>query len=203
MATLGAQLAQKGFGMPSGLLGRLGGRLMARGNAATEQYLVTLAELREQDVVLVVGPGPGIGLHAAGRCSAEVIGIDPSEMMLDACRRRCADLIERDRVRLVQASAEDTRQHDRSVDVVIAVNNVQIWPDRKAGSTELARVLRPGGRLLLSAHQKWLPGGLTALADTVSTAGFTDVRTWTWQPPGRMASTAAQLHARRATDRES
>ncbi|GAB2750736.1 class I SAM-dependent methyltransferase [Salinifilum aidingensis] len=200
MATLSARLAEKGFGRPSGLFGRLGGWLMAHGNAATERRVVTLAAPREQEIVLVLGPGPGIGLQAAAQRSAQAIGLDPSGAMLDACRRRCAELIQRGRVRLVQATAEHTEQPDRSVDVVISVNNVQIWSDRQAGCRELHRVLRPGGRLLLSAHQKWLPGGLTALAETVSAAGFADVRTWTWEPPGRMASTAGQLHARRAPD---
>ncbi|MGH3448376.1 MAG: class I SAM-dependent methyltransferase [Nocardioidaceae bacterium] len=198
MTALGTRLAEKGFGRPSGLLGRLGGRLMARGNAATEQHMVTLADLQQEEVVLVMGPGPGIGLQAAAQCSAHVIGIDPSEVMLDGCRRRCADAIGRGRTQLIQATAEHTGQPDCSVDVVIAVNNVSMWSDRQAGCTELHRALRPGGRLLVSMHQKWLPGGLNALADTVAASGFTDVHTWTWAPPGRGATTAAQLHARRA-----
>lgn len=197
MVSLGARLAEKGFGRPSGLLGRLGGRLMAHGNVATEQHMVTLADLQEHEAVLVIGAGPGIGLQAAAQQSAEVIGLDPSHVMLEACRRRCAELIEQGRVQLVEATAEHTGQPDSSVDVVIAVNNVQIWPDQRAGCSELARVLRPGGRLLLSAHQKWLPGGLLALSETVAAAGFTNIDTWTWEPPGRTASSAAQLHARR------
>lgn len=199
MTTFGARLAEKGFGRPSGPLGRLGGRLMARGNAATERRMVGLAELAERDDVLVVGPGPGIGLEAAARRSAHVIGLDPSPVMLEACRRRCADLIAQGRVRLVQATAEQTGQPGSSVDVVISVNNVQIWSDRQGGAAELARVLRPAGRLWISTHQKWLPGGLAALAATVAAAGFSDIRTWTWEPPGHGATTAAQLHARRAT----
>lgn len=171
---------------------------MARGNAATEQHMVRLAEIQEREVVLVLGPGPGVGLRAAAQCSAHVLGIDPSPVMLDACRRRCTDLIERGRLQLVQASAEQTRQPDRSVHVVLTVNNVQLWPDQQAGCRELARVLVPEGRLLLSAHQKWLPGGPSGLADSLAAASFTDIDTWTWQPPGRMASTAAQLTARRA-----
>jgi ubiquinone/menaquinone biosynthesis C-methylase UbiE len=200
MATLGARLAEKGFGRPSGVLGHLGGRMMARGNAATERHTVDLADLGAQDVVLVLGPGPGIGLQAAARCSARVIGVDPSEVMLAACRHRCAELIQQGRVQLLQASAEHTGQPDRSMDVVIAVNNVQIWPDQQAGFRELHRVLRPEGQLLLSVHQKWLPGGLPALTETVAAAGFTDLRSWTWEPPGRSATNAAQLQARRSTD---
>lgn len=195
MTTTGARLLEMSFGRPTGPLGRIGGWLMARGNAATERHVVDVADLGRRDVVLVLGPGPGIGLEAAAGRAGHVVGIDPSEVMLASCRRRCAEQIRRGSVRLAPGSAEHTGQPAESVDVVIAVNNVQIWPDWHAGFSELHRVLRPGGRLLLSAHEKWLPGGL---APAVEQAGFEQVQTWTWQPPGRMASTAVQLRALRA-----
>jgi arsenite methyltransferase len=194
---IGHQLLDMGFGRPRGLLGRLGGRLMARGNAATERHIVELAELTPEDSVLVLGPGPGVGLHAAAVRSGHVVGVDPSEMMLATCRQRCATLITEGRVELVLGDAANTGREDSSADVVLSVNNVMLWPDWQAGLTELHRVLRPGGRMLLSVHNKWLPGGLPALAAAVAQAGFDDVRTWTWEPPGRGATTAAQLRARR------
>lgn len=199
MTNIGERLADVGFGRPRGLLGRLGGRLMAKGNADTELHLVELAELTHDETVLVLGPGPGVGLHAAALRAKLAVGVDPSELMLDACRQRCADLITNATVQVRLGDAENTGQGDNSVDVVLSVNNVMIWPDWHAGLTETRRVLRPGGRMLLSAHNKWLPGGLTALAAAVENAGFDDIRTWTWEPPGRGAATAAQLQARRPT----
>lgn len=180
-------MLEAGFGRPSGLLGRVGGWLMARGNAVTERHLVQLADLHPEDVVLVLGPGPGIGLHAAGTRSGHVIGIDPSPVMREAARRRCAELISQGRVRVESGVAADSGRPDGAVDVVLAVNNVQIWPDRRAGLAELRRVLRPGGRMLLSAHQKWLPGGQAALTAAVQEAGFGEVQGLDLGParPGR------------------
>lgn len=91
MAHIGERLADMGFGRPRGLLGRVGGRLMATGNADTERHLVELAELAPDETVLVLGPGPGVGLHAAALRANLVVGVDPSDLMLDACRQRCAD----------------------------------------------------------------------------------------------------------------
>ncbi|MFD7628834.1 class I SAM-dependent methyltransferase [Streptomyces sp. NPDC059851] len=195
MESITRQLLAKGFGRPSGLLGRLGGRLMAHGNAATERRAVAVAAPAEEDVVLVIGPGPGVGLAAAARRSAHVIGIDPSDLMLSMARRRCAAPIARGRLRLAVGTAARTGEPDASADLVISVNNLHLWPDVPAALAELHRVLRPGGRMVLSAHEKWLPAGLPALARTVTAAGFGSVRAWTWEPPTRMASTAAQLSA--------
>lgn len=185
------------FGLPRGLAGRLGGRLMAHGNAATERHLAQLASLGPDDAVVVLGPGPGVGLRAAGELAGLAVGIDPSDVMRAAAARRCAALVTQGRVRVEPGTAARTGLRDASADVVLTVNNLHLWPDRDAGFAELHRVLRPGGRLLLSDHRRWLPGGEPALVADVERAGFRDVETWSWEPPGRAASTAVQLRAGR------
>lgn len=174
---------------------------MARGNAATELQVVDIADLQETDTVLVVGPGPGVGLHAAAERAAVTVGVDPSEEMLHASVERCAEQVRAGAVRVRVGTAEDTGLDTESVDVALSVNTVQLWDDRGAGLAELARVLRPGGRLVLSSHEKWLPVSRHELAAEVEAAGFVDVQTWTWDPPGPMASRAVQLRAQRRSDR--
>lgn len=197
MAGIRESLLETGFGRPRGPLGRVGGWLMARGNAATEQRLVEFARLMPDESVLVLGPGPGVGLQAAAARARHVVGVDPSATMLAVCRKRCAPMVADGTVELLQGDAANTGLPDSSVDVVLSVNNVMLWPDWHAGFNEVRRVLRPGGRMLLSAHNKWLPGGLRKLAAAVDDAGFDEIQTWTWEPPGRGATTAAQLRARR------
>lgn len=183
-----ANVLDRTFGHPQGLLGRLGGAVMACGNAATERHVADVARLTSGETVLVVGPGPGVGLQAASEQAGRVIGVDPSEEMLALCRARCPG------AELRLGTAERTGQPDESVDVVLSVNNVQLWDDRAGGFAELRRVLRPGGRLVLSAHEKWLPVPRHELAAEATAAGFTDLQTWTWDPPG-FSSTAAELRA--------
>ncbi|HJQ48480.1 MAG TPA: class I SAM-dependent methyltransferase [Amycolatopsis sp.] len=191
MSTALTQVLDRAFGHPRGFLGRIGAAVMAYGNAATERRVVEVARLTSGETVLVVGPGPGIGLAAAADRAGQVIGVDPSEEMLALCRARCADAT------LREGSAAHTGQDDESVDVVLSVNNVYLWEDRAVGFAELHRVLRPGGRLVLSAQDKWLPVPRHALAAEVGAAGFTDLQTWTWEPPG-FGAMAAQLRAVRA-----
>lgn len=185
----------RAFGHPRGLLGRLGGAVMARGNAATEHHMVSVADPASEETVLVLGPGPGVGLRAAAERARLVIGVDPSEEMLRLCRARCAAAVERGKVELRAGTAAATGTPDESVDVVLSVNNVQLWEDRQAALVELLRVLRPGGRVVLSAHDRWLPVPRLELGTEFQVAGFTEPQTWVWQPPGRLASRAAQLRA--------
>ena len=192
MASITELVTTQGFGLPSGPLGRIGGALMARGNAETERRLVKLAAIANDETVLVLGPGPGIGLEAAGERAKLAIGVEPSELMRASSEKRCLSMIASGRVRVVPGDAEHTDQRDTSVDVLFSVNNVMLWPDLAAGIAEAFRVLRSGGRLLISAHERWLPGGLD---DAVRAAGFVDVQSWTWQPESRFATLAAQLRA--------
>ncbi|MBK1786456.1 class I SAM-dependent methyltransferase [Prauserella cavernicola] len=195
MSSVVDEALDRAFGHPRGLLGRLGGALMAHGNAATERHVVEVAKPGDQETVLVLGPGPGVGLaEAAGRARLAV-GVDPSDEMLELCRQRCADAVRAGSVVLRAGTAAATGQPETSMDVVLSVNNVQLWGDRGAAFAELLRVLRPGGRLVLSAHEKWLPVARHDLAAELEAAGFTDLQTWVWDPPGPIAARAAQLRA--------
>ena len=172
---------------------------MAHGNAATEEHVVAVAKPQPDERVLVIGPGPGVGLHAAADRSRLAVGVDPSETMLRRCRERCAADIRAGRADTAIGSASATGQDSGSFDAVLSVNNVHLWPDRAAGFAELYRTLRPGGRLILSAHERWLPVTRHELAAEIGAAGFADLQTWTWDPPGMGGTRAAQLRAYRPT----
>lgn len=94
-------------------------------------------------------------------------------------------------------SAEHTGQDDESADVVLSFGDVTAWHDRAAGFTELHRVLRPGGRLVLSAREDRLPVSRHELAAEAAAAGFTDLQTWLWEPPGPITPLTAQIRALR------
>jgi SAM-dependent methyltransferase len=171
------RLLDAGFGHPRGVLGRLGGALMVLGNGEQERWAVEQAGLRPGHRVLEVGPGPGLGLRlAAAEISpgGQVIGVDPSAVMREMATARCASLIADGVVTLVDGTAERTGCDSASVDAAISVNNIMLW-DRPAGFVELARVLRPGGRLVITVHRHVLDVEPAALGDEARRAGLIDV----------------------------
>ncbi len=171
------RLLDAGFGHPRGLFGRLGGALMALGNGEQERWAVEQAGLRPGHRVLAVGCGPGLGLQLAAAAVSprgQVIGVDPSAVMREMARTRCASLVAEGVVVVADGTAECTGCESASVDAVISVNNIMWW-GRPIGFAELARVLRPGGQLVITVHRHVLDVEPAVLGDEARRAGLVDV----------------------------
>ena len=171
----GENLLLRMFGRPRGLLGLLGGNVMARVNRRHAAWAIGLLEVRSSDAVLEVGFGPGVAIALLARLARHVVGIDVSAAMLRQAKRRNAAAIRDGRVDLRQGSAEHLPFAADSFDAALAVNSMQVWPDAAAGLREMLRVLRPGARaaLAFTVHSGQRPHGAS---DLVAAAGFTDYR---------------------------
>jgi SAM-dependent methyltransferase len=140
------------FAVPVGVRGRLAGRFMLWTNKQDE-VLRTLA-VRPGDQVLEIGYGPGGLLRLLTACTdaALIHGVDPSPEMRDLAARTNRAAVRAGRVRLHLGEAADLGLPDQSVDRVVSVNNVAIWPDLEPGLRELRRVLQPGGTAVVAWH---------------------------------------------------
>ena len=160
MAILSRFLAGQ-FALPSGWIGRrLIGPWLDRIGEKMNRLTLDSLEIGPSDHVLEVGFGGG-GLLAKllERTDGQVIGVDLSPEMVDRAGRRFRGV---GRLRLVQGSVQALPLASQSVDKACSVNNVYFWRDPVAALSELARVLKPGGRLALcfeppSELKKW-PG---------------------------------------------
>ena len=161
--------------------GRIMATVMATGNADMENAAVELVNLGPDAKVLMIGCGPGVGVVAAARRASNglVIGLDPSEVMVERTRARCRRVRVEHLTRVEQAAAESIPLPDHSQDVVVSVNNIQLWSDRAVGLDECIRVLVPGGALVVLLHTWAMPEAVPAeewiaeLSADLSTRGVT------------------------------
>jgi ubiquinone/menaquinone biosynthesis C-methylase UbiE len=102
--------------------------------------------------VIDVGCGTGLFLHdlAAHHARLELTGIDLSEPMLAHARRAAQDGAS-PAPRFVQGSVYALPFEDASFDVALNTISCHFYLDQPAAFREIARVLRPGGRLHCAA----------------------------------------------------
>src|SRR6201993_2497478 len=98
--------------------------------------------------VLEVGVGTGISLPQYAP-HLRIFGTDISEAMLRKAKRRVADLRLKNVEGLAVMDAEKLEFPDNSFDVVMAQYVVTAVPNPEAALDEFARVLRPGGELII------------------------------------------------------
>ena len=132
--------------------------------------LVETAALRQGDRVLDVACGTGIVARIAARKlgnTAGVVGVgckraDDHGRSLDGNGRG-------HRHRVVGSQRGRTALPEAAFDVVLCQSGLQFFPDRSASLREMRRVLKPGGRLILSV---WGPiersRGFAVAADAVA-----------------------------------
>jgi ubiquinone/menaquinone biosynthesis C-methylase UbiE len=119
-------------------------------------------DVQTGDDVLEIGHGPGglIRLIAERTDAASIRGVDPSPQMRDQASRRNRKAVRAGRVRFNLGTADRTGLPDASVDRVVSVNNLAIWPDLEAAARELHRIVRPGGSVVVAWHGGTKPSRL-------------------------------------------
>lgn len=134
------------FARPSGLVGRyLIAPALNRIGRKLNRLALDLLEPRAGEALLDVGIGGG-GLLKRLRTvqPGRLAGVDISEAAVSRARRRLPNSTE-----IVRAGVEELPFEDASFDAAASVSVLHFWPDLDPPFREIARVLRPGGRLVL------------------------------------------------------
>lgn len=111
---------------------------------------LSVAELHAGETVLDLGSGAGLDLLLSARRvgpAGRVIGVDMTTEMVELARRNTADA---GNVEVRLGRIEEVPLPDSSVDVVISNCVLNLSADKPAVLREIARVLRPGGRVGVS-----------------------------------------------------
>jgi ubiquinone/menaquinone biosynthesis C-methylase UbiE len=168
------------------------------------QMTADLAQLQSGEVVLDVGCGTGTQALVAKKRVGEtgrVCGIDPSTSLLAGARRKA--LRSGLSIDFQPGGIEQLPYPDQSFDVVLSTFMMHHLPDdiKRQGLAEIARVLRPGGRLLVidfkrseehQDHPEQFGAGELGLQDfpaLMNDAGFSQSETR--EIPFRIRSVAA------------
>jgi phosphatidylethanolamine/phosphatidyl-N-methylethanolamine N-methyltransferase len=125
--------------------------------------------------VLEVGVGTGLALPHY-RPDLEVTGIDFSDEMLAKARAKVRDMDLNHVVDLRQMDARALDFPDASFDTVVAMHVLSVVPDPEKVMSEIARVCKPGGRVVITNHFK-RDDGLLAMVERVA-APLSNVLGW-------------------------
>lgn len=136
---------------PSGAFGRLLGWIWRTETADVNRVAVELLAPVPGERIGEIGFGPGRTLGLLAGAGAEVIGIEVSQTMVAIAARNNANFIAAGIVSLHRGDGTTLPVADHSLDRVLSVHNFYFWPDPRASLSDIARALRPGGRLVLTS----------------------------------------------------
>jgi len=105
--------------------------------------LYSLLNPQKGKLYLDIGCGTGNYTVAFAEMGFEFIGVDPSELMLDAAKNKNSN------VKWEQGTAENIPLPDHSIDGVIATLTLHHWASLQKGFKELARVLKAGSPIVI------------------------------------------------------
>ena len=109
--------------------------------------IASIASISPKEILDVATGTGDLAILAAKSTGARVIGVDISEGMLEAGRKKLGELS--DTVSLQSGDSEALAFQDGRFDAVMCAYGVRNFENLEAGLREMARVLRPGGRLAI------------------------------------------------------
>ena len=134
------------LGNPQGIGGKIASQIMNRQNQAL--YVETLKALspRGRDTVLDIGCGNAYVLKMlAQQSDCTLVGIDPSESILETAFRNCKEFVEEGRMALICQDVSSMSFADDTFERAYSINTVYFWKSLDVAMDEIRRILKPGG----------------------------------------------------------
>jgi len=136
---------------PTGLFGTLLGREMNHGHGPLRHWGLSYIVLGADAIILDVGCGGGKGVQELAQSSPQgkVYGIDHSKHMVQLARTVNKTLIKKGQVEIQYGDVSALPFPENMFDLVMASESYYFWPNLIDDLTEIRRVLKLGGTLLI------------------------------------------------------
>ncbi|HIP63541.1 MAG TPA: methyltransferase domain-containing protein [Archaeoglobus profundus] len=112
--------------------------------------VVDMANIKQGDLVLEVGCGTGFTTYEIVRRVGEenVVAVDITPEQMEKAIKRFPN------VKFVRGDAEELPFKDNVFDAAISAGSIEYWPHPQLGIQEMARVTKPGGRVVILAPRR-------------------------------------------------
>ncbi|MDB4868958.1 MAG: class SAM-dependent methyltransferase [Cohnella sp.] len=180
----------RNFRQPSGLMGKLVGLFMNKGNDFMNRFTIDFLHPQSSDRILEIGFGNGKYMHEiAGKIKTGfVAGVDFSKTMVAQARKRNYTYIKQGLMDIKLGEVQQIPFENESFNKVFTVNTIYFWPNPDSGLKEIHRILKLDGQLIISFRSKdkmeklgFTKHGFTLyetqqVMELVKKAGFRDIR---------------------------
>ena len=126
--------------------------------ALARRSTADLTQNKDNPIVLDLGSGPGFLMIEIKRLlpQAHLIGVDPSEPMLKIAREN-ADAASFKDIETRLGRAEKIPVDSKTVNLLVSQWSLHDWADPKKGFSEISRVLKPNGVVIISDWDRAYP----------------------------------------------
>jgi ubiquinone/menaquinone biosynthesis C-methylase UbiE len=137
---------------PNGIIGTYIGEKMVRQHKTETNWSLELMNIQQGDRILELGCGAGyaIKLIFEKNLAEEIVGLDISPTIIRSARIRNKKAINEKRVKLVKANFNKLPFHNENFNTVFSIQTIYFWTDIAAILSEIFRVLKPNGVIILT-----------------------------------------------------
>lgn len=151
LKTIAAQLRQ-----PSGEYAIEVGKKMNEGNHDINLYTIKALNLKMGDNILEIGMGNGLFIKNIVQADNTITytGLDFSEIMIDEAEKLNEIFVKSGQVKFILGNAEKLPFENELFDKIFSVNTIYFWDQPGLVLSEIHRVLKPGGQIIISIRPK-------------------------------------------------